>query len=196
MKKRKCDVMNYKIRGLREILGLTEIQVSSLLNVSNYKYKRIENGDIEIPLDILVLLSILYDLPVDMFVLDKFNFENILNYITIEKMLNMTSKEKLETIYMNMLKHCSVNCNIINYRTIKSIVQNSLKTFSYNLYRFRTNNSIEKHEMADKLLIDIENYMLYEESKLWPNIKEIVYMSKIFNVPICTFFVSTEKSTS
>ncbi len=82
--------MHSKIKEVRMQLGLSETQVSSLLNISSYKYRRYENGNLVLPVEILVLLSIMYDISIDLLVFDKYSFETILYKESIKKLLNIS----------------------------------------------------------------------------------------------------------
>ena len=73
-----------KIKAIREFLGVTELQVSSTINVNSYKYKRSEGNDDYISTEMLILLSIIYKLP----------FEKIWS-------VDYSTKDILESDYLN-----------------------------------------------------------------------------------------------
>ena len=81
--------MGNRIKALREGTGLSETQISSLLNISSYKYKRVENGSLNLTVDVLVLLSIMYGVPMSFLTFDRYETDDISLNKFIEKYKNL-----------------------------------------------------------------------------------------------------------
>lgn len=57
--------MFQRIRDMREDNDLTQCQVATLLNVSQSTYSRYENGELDIPIQMLIKLANYYDTSID-----------------------------------------------------------------------------------------------------------------------------------
>ena len=57
--------MYQRIRDLREDHDLNQTQLAKMLNVSQSTYSRYENGQLDIPSEILIALSRYYNVSVD-----------------------------------------------------------------------------------------------------------------------------------
>ncbi|MGX7367175.1 helix-turn-helix domain-containing protein [Enterococcus casseliflavus] len=57
--------MFQRIRDLREDNDLTQHQIATLLNISQSTYSRYENGELDIPIQMLIKLANRYDTSID-----------------------------------------------------------------------------------------------------------------------------------
>ncbi len=57
--------MYERIRGLREDKDLNQKQIADILNISQSTYSRYESGALDIPTEVLILLSKFYDVSID-----------------------------------------------------------------------------------------------------------------------------------
>ncbi|TPE00970.1 helix-turn-helix transcriptional regulator [Enterococcus sp. PF-2] len=57
--------MFQRIRDLREDNDLTQHHIATLLNISQSTYSRYENGDLDIPIQMLIKLANHYDTSID-----------------------------------------------------------------------------------------------------------------------------------
>ena len=57
--------MYERIRALREDKDLSQSDIAKMLNISQSTYSRYENGNLDIPTEILISLSKYYDVSVD-----------------------------------------------------------------------------------------------------------------------------------
>ncbi len=57
--------MYERIRGLREDKDLNQTEVAKILNISQSTYSRYENGNLDVPTEVLIALSRLYNVSVD-----------------------------------------------------------------------------------------------------------------------------------
>ena len=176
--------MNKKIKAIRLAFDLTETEIASLLNISNYKYKRIENGSIEIKFNLLILISIMYNIPIDMLVFDKFGLEEVLSSKSISNIKNMQKDKILSVLLNNLCRFNGMNCYAINYRVTKNILKKCLDTFSNNLYNLRIKFSFEIFELAKEISVNVENYLNIERGICWPSINEVIHLSRIFSISI------------
>lgn len=176
--------MSNRIKELREVTGLSETQISSLLNISSYKYKRLENGSLNLTADVLVLLSIMYGVPIDFLIFDRYDTDNFsLNYL-IEKIENRPEIEVISILASNMCQYCTFECSSVNYRVVKNILSRTIKSFSENLYNLRCKKSLELFDICSKLQIDIKHYVTLEEGKVWPTLYELENLALIYSKPI------------
>lgn len=176
--------MHSKIKEIRMQLGLSEAQVSSLLNISSYKYRRYEDGSLTISVEVLVLLSIMYDISIDLLVFDKFNSDTIFKESTITEVLKLSVKERVAILESNMGKYCTFNCVSINYRVVKNIVSQFLNKFSKNLHNLRCSQSFEISEVSSLLHVDVERYLGLESGSVWPTVYELIETASAFSKSI------------
>lgn len=176
--------MHNKIKEIRIRLDLSEAQVSSLLNISSYKYRRYEDGSLMPSVEILVLLSIMYDVSIDFLVYDKFSVNVICKEESIIKLLSVSKKERIVILESNMCKHCTFNCVSINYRVVKNIIMRFLNNFSKNLHELRCLNLFEISEVSSLLNIEVEQYIRLENGKAWPTVYELIEIGSVFSKSI------------
>lgn len=172
--------MHSKIKEIRIRLGLSETQISSLLNISSYKYRRYEDGSLTISVEVLMLLSIMYDVSIDLLAFDKFNVEVIFKEESIIKMLSVSEKERIVILESNMCKYSTFNCASINYRVVKNIIARFLNNFSKNLYELRCMKLFEVSEVSSLLNIEVERYIHLEKGKTWPTVYELTEIASVF----------------
>lgn len=187
--------MHSKIKEIRMRLGLSESQISSLLNISSYKYRRFEDGTLTLTVEVLVLLSIMYDISVDLLVFDKFSLDMILKEASIKKILKLSEKERIEILESNMCKYCTFKCSSVNYRVVKNILARLLDKFSKNLYNLRSVKSFEVTEISSLLNVDIEYYQGLENGDMWPTIFELIEIVYAYSESINDMFEINNEAT-
>lgn len=180
--------MYSKIKEIRTSLGLSEAQISSLLNISSYKYRRYENGSLILTVEVLVLLSIIYDVSVDLLVFDKFSIDMILETSAIKKLMEEAEQDRFKMLKNNMCKYCVFDCDTINYRVVKNLLVHFLSVFSEKLYSFRCAERFEVLEVSLLLHINVEHYVDLENGKKWPTVYELIGIASIFSVSINELF--------
>ena len=186
--------MHSKIKEIRIRLGLSESQISSLLNISSYKYRRYEDGSLTISVEVLVLLSIMYDISIDLLVFDKFNINSIFKEESIIKLLNSSEEEKNAILKSNMSRNCNFDGVSINYRVVKNIIAEFLNRFSRNLYNWRCSKSFEISEISSLLHVDFDHYLNLEKGKVWPTVYELIEIVSIFSKSINEIFKIEDKT--
>lgn len=180
--------MHSKIKEIRMRLGLSESQISSLLNISSYKYRRFEDGALTLTVEVLVLLSIMYDIPIDLLVFDKFNTDVIFEETSIKNILDFSEKERISILESNLCKYCSFNCISTNYRVVKNIIAQFLNKFSKRLYNLRCSKTFEVSEIASLLHIDVKRYLDLERGEVWPTVFELIAIVAVYDKPINDIF--------
>ncbi|MBQ6265334.1 MAG: helix-turn-helix transcriptional regulator [Clostridia bacterium] len=180
--------MHNKIKAIRIHLGLTYTQVSSLINISSYKYKRYENGTIELSSDILILLSLMYGVSLDHLIFSKFTVNEILSSPSINCLKKLDLSKRLNSIENNIIAYCSFDCSNINYRVIRNILLEYTNSFCENLYDLRTCRAVEINAIASYLNISKEDYLLYEQSSTLPKPLIIADIASFFRISIDQFF--------
>lgn len=180
--------MHSKIKEIRMRLGLSEAQISSLLNISSYKYRRYENGTLTLSVEILVLLSIMYDISVDLLVFDRFSLDTIFKEASIKEILKLSEKERIDILEYNICKFCTFKCSSVNYRVVKNILAHLLDKFSKNLYNLRRVKSFEVIEISSLLNVDIEYYQGLENGDMWPTVFELIEIVYAYSKSINEMF--------
>lgn len=176
--------MHNKIKEIRLRMGLSEAQISSLLNISSYKYRRYEEGSLTVPVEVLVLLSIMYDISIDLLVFDKFSLDTILKDASITEMLKFSEKERIAMLESNMCTCCTFSCISVNYRVVKNIISQILNKFSKNLHNLRCSKSFEISEISSLLHVDVDYYIDLESGDTWPTVYELIELVSIFSKSI------------
>lgn len=176
--------MHNKIKKIRIQMGLSEAQISSYLNISSYKYRRYEDGSLLLTVDVLILLSIMYDISIDLLIFDKYSVELILNEATIKELLKVSKNERAEIIEYNVCKYCTFDCISINYRVIKNILAKYLNELAKNLKILRCSQLLEISEISSVIQSDIEYYINLENGKVWPSVYDLLQLSEFFKKPI------------
>lgn len=174
--------MNIKLRELRIYLKLTETQISSLLNISSYKYKRFEKGELPIPVEVILLLSIMYNIPFDYIICDKYDISDLIKTLIKNNSSLEENTTPVKIIESNVIKNPYSTGTIINQKMIKSILCFYIENFSNNLIILRKNKNLEIQKVADKLSIDLEHYSALEKGVSWPSIFDIFRIASVFNV--------------
>ena len=64
-------MISEKIKAIRELLGLSETQVSNIIFMNSYKYRKSEINAAYLSMEKLLLLSIAYKIPLDKLILEK-----------------------------------------------------------------------------------------------------------------------------
>lgn len=177
-----ANIMNIKLRELRIYLKLTETQISSLLNISSYKYKRFEKGELPIPVEIILLLSIMYNIPFDYIICDKYDISDLIKTLIKNNSSLEENTTPVKIIETNIIKNPYSTGTIINQKLIKSILCFYIENFSNNLITLRKSQNLEIQKIADKLRVDLEHYSALEKGVSWPNVFELLKIASGFNV--------------
>ena len=183
--------MNIKLRELRIYLKLTETQISSLLNISSYKYRRFENGELPIPVEIILLLSIMYKIPFDYIIYDKYNVSDLIKALIKNNSSLKGTMTPIKILENNIIEHTYSTGMVINQKMLKGILVFYITNFSNNLFSLRNSKELEMQNVADKLNIDLEYYSTLERGSNWPNLFVLLEIASFYNIQPLDLF--TEK---
>lgn len=169
-----------KIKAVRELLGISEAQVSNIIFVNSYKYKRSEGDIAYLTTEMLILLSIIYRVPFEKFLLDEYTIEDIINsdYLISLKGLG---KDQIEIILKdNLCLYFPKKRKKANSTTIDLINKNERTGFRNNLKSIRENHNFEASQMAEILEIETEEYVGLETRSVLPNPTQLkVFLGKL-----------------
>lgn len=181
--------MHLKLQKIRTYLELKENQISSLINISCYKYKRYEKGNLEITVESLFLLALLYNIPLDYLVYTKYSVDEIIEKGKLKELLQIPPYERLQILEKNLCLHSSYkNYSSSNYRVTRNISENCILNFSENLYTTRTNTKTEINTISNLLGISDSEYLRFEQGKSFPTSIQAIKIAEIFNLSIHKLF--------
>lgn len=111
---------------IREQLQITKKFISKLLNISVYTYAGYENGRLSIPIEILIMLSKIYNISTSDLLCKPKNISNDCLKL-IEQLNKLSEKEKEATLIKNLTDGSSYNLSYKRINTIKSKILNDIK---------------------------------------------------------------------
>lgn len=173
--------MNQKIKLLRETLGLTEKEISSLLNISSYKYVSLEKVGTDIPCEIILLLSRLYNVDVELLINSSFNNEDLMSEISSENFHELPKDELFDVLKSNLLGEYT---KTLSYRAVKKIKDNIQLNIIKNLLSIMRENNLSKQEFSNVLEINVEKLDSLFTKKRFIDVDELIIISEKFNVLI------------
>ena len=182
--------MYRKIRELRMVANLTETQVSNLLNISSYKYRRCEAGEINFASETIILLSLVFQVSLDFLLRDKYSVEDVLNNSNIKSLSLKKPKDIIDEFEKNICTECPYGCIKTSYRVIKRVIQNKQEFFSKNLKKIRCDKLLEIEDISDDLGISKELYQNIETAQCLPDVTLIIKLANYFTISIDSLFKS------
>ncbi len=185
-----------KIKSIRIFLGISETQVSSTIIENSYKYKRCESDTDYLTTEILILLSIIYKIPFEMFVLNEHSVDKLLKIDYINK-LRAFEPEQIEVLLKdNLCSYFSEKRKRANTTTKDLILRNERKLFKETLQNIKENLNADSYEPEELgiLFSSINGYLKIRTS--FPSISQLIELSKMLNIPIRNLIsASKEKKT-
>lgn len=173
-----------KIKSIRLFLGISETQVSSTIIENSYKYKRCESDTDYLTTEILILLSIIYKIPFEMFVLNEVSVDEILKIDYINR-LRVFEPEQIEVLLKdNLCSYFSEKRKRANTTTKDLILRNERKLFKESLQSIKENLNADLYNVEEfnVLFSSINNYLKIRTS--FPSISQLIELSKTMNIPI------------
>lgn len=173
-----------KIKSIRLFLGISETQVSSTIIENSYKYKRCESDTDYLTTEILILLSIIYKIPFEMFVLNEVSVDEILKNDYINR-LRVFEPEQIEVLLKdNLCSYFSEKRKRANTTTKDLILRNERKLFKESLQSIKENLNADLYNIEEfnVLFCSINNYLKIRTS--FPSISQLIELSKMMNIPI------------
>ena len=157
-----------KIKAVRELLGISETQVSNTIYVNSYKYKRSEGDVAYLTTEMLILLSIIYKVPFEKFLSDEYSVDEIISDGYLNSLKGLGS-EQIEIILKdNLCSYFAKKRKKANSTTIDLICKNERNGFRSNLKHIREANNYEAAQMAEILGLDISEYIKLETKSVLP----------------------------
>lgn len=177
-------MISEKIKSIRELIGLSEVQVSNIIYMNSYKYSRSEINDAYLPMEKLILLSIAYKISLDELILEKYSTEDILRKSYLNN-LKVFDVEHIEAILKDNLCSCFIpKRKKLNYTTIDLILRNKHKLFGARLKDIRQEKQFELHTIANMSDLSISEYRNFESGFSFPNPVKLVRLSEVLEVSI------------
>lgn len=177
-------MISEKIKAIRELLGLSETQVSKIIYMNSYKYRKCEINAAYISIEKLLLLSIAYKIPLDKLVLENYSTETILKNDYL-KNLNNFEKNQIETMLKdNLCSYFVPKRKKFNYTTIDLLLRNERKSFATRLKNIRQEKQLELQTIVNRSELSISEYRNFESGFSFPNPEQLVRLSEILEVNI------------
>ena len=180
--------MHIKLKFIREYLNFTLAQISSLLNVSSYKYKRFENGTLDIETEILILISFMFDIKIDYLINEKISIDEIKQLPSIKHLIEMEITDRIIVVKNNLCSHYANETTNCNYRVIRKVLNVTKMTFKKRLYEIRNIKSMDIIFVSEALNLKKEVFLSYENGKELPSPMLLLDISRLFDTPIQFFF--------
>lgn len=175
-------MISEKIKAIRILLGLTETQISSLLFISSYRYRRCEKNEDYITVDILFLLSIIYNIPLDYLLLSEYTISDIENCSNLIEIVILNGEKKIHLLGRNLCHF--LNENKVTFSSIKSFSDKLIKRIAENLKQAREERRLDIGEISALLSIDESTYMSYETGNVIITIGQLQKIADQLNVSV------------
>lgn len=173
-----------KIKAVRELLGITEIQVSNMICVNSYKYKRCERDVNYISSEMLILLSIIYKVPFEMFLLEKYTVEDILESEYLNSLKGLDRKQIESALKDNLCRYFLKKRKKANYTTINMILQNERKKFAANLKDIRGLKQLAIINISSAMELSDALYKTFESASVLPDPSQLICLINYLNIAI------------
>lgn len=181
-----------KIKAVRELLGISETQVSNTIYVNSYKYKRSEGDIAYLTTEMLILLSIIYRVPFEKFLLDEYTVEDIISDDYLNSLKGL-GKDQIEIILKdNLCLYFSKKRKKANSTTIDLINKNERIGFRKNLKFIRESKNLEVIQMAEILEMDASVYENLETKSVLPSPDKLKILLEKLNIELSELIVSAK----
>lgn len=175
--------MNQKIRFLRELLNLTETEVSTLLNISSYKYISYEKNDTSIPFDVLLLISKIYGITIERLLNISCNKQELLFELNNHGFINLNDKEKtLKKIKLNLFSNEHIKVNYHSIRKVKNTFQCNIINSIKSLCNEKNYDDLQTFALSCEL--DLYSLKSIVSGKKFIGLFEILKISEHTKIPI------------
>lgn len=181
--------MNKKIKFARETLCLTPNDISSLLNISSYRYSFFEKVSTDIPCDILLLLSKIYGLNPDLFILNKYSTHDIL-FIFEQQNFLLQSENTLEKLSSNLLQNDKARLTYHSINNVKKSLQDNIIKF---IKAFIKLHDLSLYELASTCNINKQSLSSILSKGKFIETDELIKISNYSQTPIADIVYGTTK---
>lgn len=181
-----------KIKAVRELLGISETQVSNTIHVNSYKYKRSEGDVAYLTTEMLILLSIIYRVPFEKFLLGEYTIDDIISDEYLNSLKGL-GKDQIEIILKdNLCLYFPKKRKKANSTTLDLIIKNERLGFRNNLKNIRENQNYEVSQMAEILGIEKEEYIGLETRSALPNPTRLKAFLKKLNIEVSDLIITAK----
>lgn len=173
--------MNYKIKFLRETLGLTEKEISSFLNISSYKYISFEKTATDIPCDILILLSRIYAINLELLLDSKYNEEDLLSELKRQEIFSEDKSVILEKLRQNLFQNIDTK---ITYRSIRKVKNDSQQNIINSVNKLIKNSRMSLMDFSNYIDIQKQSLDSILSKKRFIELYELMKISEKFKISV------------
>lgn len=173
--------MNQKLKFLRETLGLTEKEISAFLNISSYKYISFEKTAVEVPCDMVILLSRIYSIDINLFFDNHYSNQDLLTELIKQNIVEKNKEDILDHLRQNLFRNKDTKVTYRSIRKIKTDIQNNIIKFITALIK---NNGMSLHDFAITIDVDKQSLDSILSKKRFIELDELMKVSERFKVSI------------
>lgn len=177
-------MISEKIKTIRVMLGLTEVQVSSIIYTSSYIYRLCEKDDSYVTTEMLILLSVIYRISFDWLLSGKYSEEEIANNKYLKWLKNQEQEIIVKELKNNLCLFFFEKRSKANSTTIDCILRMAKKMFGSVLKDYRKSNNMSTKETSNLLCIQETIYEAFESEKLLPSVSQLITIENELNISI------------
>lgn len=175
------------LRFIREYLGLTSTQVASQLKMNAFLYRKYEEGAMEPAIDLLLLLSAAYAIPIDSLVSKDVDSSWLEKEPGIRALSDLSTEDRLLTMQKNICVHCLAPCKKINYRILSDFCNQKRRILSERIKLFRENKGLDASAAAEIIQLNTDDYLSLEKGIYPPLVSQIVAIANYYGEEIRSF---------
>jgi transcriptional regulator with XRE-family HTH domain len=173
--------MNQKLKFLRETLGLTEKEISAFLNISSYKYVSFEKTAVEVPCDMLILLSRIYGVNIKLFLDNRYSNQDVLAELIKQNIIERNKEDIFEHLRRNLFCNNDTKVTYRSIRKVKTDIQNNIIN---SIIAIIKNNGMSSHDFEIAIDIDKQSLDSILLKKRFIGFDELIKISEKFKVSI------------
>ncbi len=177
-------MISEKIKSIREFIGLSEMQVSNIIYMNSYKYKRCEINEAYLSIEKSLLLSIAYKIPLDELILEKYSTEDILKNDYLNHLKDLDKKCIEAILKDNLCSYFIPKRKKFNYTTIDLILRNERKLLGIKLKKIRQEKQLDIQMVANMSELEILEYRNFESGFSFPNPVQLVRLTEVLETSI------------
>ncbi len=173
-----------KIKTIREMLGVTVLQVSKTININSYKYKKGESEIDYLSTDMIILLSVIYKIKFTHLLLNRYSKEDILQNEYLNSLKGLESEQIVKIFEDNLCSYFPKKRKKANASAIDAILKSERKAFGARLRGIRESQMIEISLLAEMLGMQVSTYRYFEAGYVFPTLEQIKEISECLYVDV------------